>query len=240
MICKLCLLNKKIINSHIIPEFFYKSLYDKVLHRFNVLSTDPRITRKYDQKGLREKLLCEDCEEKLSKNERYVNHIINGGVGVWVGDKGAFVEVTDIDYSKYKLCMLSILWRAGISSLPFFEDVKLGSKHSESLRKMIYNETPLQEDKYGFITFAILNRDNEILEDLIVKPQSIRLYGHRFYRFVFGGMGVFFQTSNHVIDKQIKDTYLKKEGKLLVYKVWGDQIEYLTEFAKDLKKYNKI
>jgi len=74
---------------------------------------------------------------------------------------------------------------------------------------------------------------------LIVKPESIRLYGHRYYRFILGGMGVFFQTSNHLIDKQIRDTYLKKEGKLLL-KVWGDQIEYLTKFAKALKKYNKI
>jgi len=105
---------------------------------------------------------------------------------------------------------------------------------------MIYDEDPMEEDKYGFITFVILTGKGQILEDLIVKPQLIRLYGHRFYRFVFGGMGVFFQTSNHLIDKRIRDTYLKKEGKFLLFKVWGDQIEYLTEFAKKLKKYNKI
>jgi len=163
-----------------------------------------------------------------------------GGVGVWVDDRGPYIEVTSIDYSKYKLCLLSILWRAGISSLPFFEDVKLGSKHSENLRKMIYDEDPSQEDKYGFITFVILSSNNEVLEDLIVKPESIRLYGHRYYRFVFGGMGVFFQTSNHLIDKKIRDTYLKKVGRLLLFKVWGDQMEYLTKFAKALKKYNKI
>jgi len=120
MICKLCLLEKDIVNSHIIPKFFYKSLYDKKLHRFHVLSTDPRITKKYDQKGMRQKLLCEDCEQKISKYERYVNHIINGGIEVWVGDKGACIEAAGIDYTKYKLCLLSILWRAGISTLPFF------------------------------------------------------------------------------------------------------------------------
>ena len=37
MKCKLCLKENKLSRSHIIPEFFYKPLYDEK-HRINVLS----------------------------------------------------------------------------------------------------------------------------------------------------------------------------------------------------------
>ena len=64
MKCRLCLKEKPIQNSHIIPEFLYKPLYDN-LHRFKSLSTLPEIKIEYKQKGIREKLLCRDCEQYI-------------------------------------------------------------------------------------------------------------------------------------------------------------------------------
>lgn len=40
MYCKLCKKEKELRKSHIIPEFFYKLLYDP-FHRFNLISSKP-------------------------------------------------------------------------------------------------------------------------------------------------------------------------------------------------------
>ena len=73
MICKLCCENKDLRRSHIIPEFLYRNLgiYDDK-NRFKVISSNPKKRVKYEQKGFREYLLCDNCEEKIQKWEDYV------------------------------------------------------------------------------------------------------------------------------------------------------------------------
>ena len=64
-ICKLCLCNKEIRNSHIIPEFMYQNIYDPEPKRFIALTVNSinleYSRKKFEQKGIREYLLCGDC-----------------------------------------------------------------------------------------------------------------------------------------------------------------------------------
>ena len=83
MNCKLCLKQKDLQKSHLIPEFFYKPLYDEK-HRFHVLTTTPEDKNIFEQKGIREKLLCYDCEQYFSQLEDYVRKVFYGGVGIWI------------------------------------------------------------------------------------------------------------------------------------------------------------
>jgi hypothetical protein len=55
--CALCREPGDLRRSHILPEFFYKPVYDET-HRFLETSTDPRDRVMIRQKGLREFLLC--------------------------------------------------------------------------------------------------------------------------------------------------------------------------------------
>jgi hypothetical protein len=76
-VCKLCLERRPLLNSHIIPEFQYRPLYDD-LHRFTTISSDPERTTKFAQKGIRERLLCGECEQRLSVWEGYSAGVIFG------------------------------------------------------------------------------------------------------------------------------------------------------------------
>lgn len=122
MMCKLCLKEGKLQNSHIIPEFFYKPLYDEK-HRFHVLSNMKAKRNTRLQKGAREKLLCKDCENKFSFFERYVSHVFNGIKPIESEKKGVFVYFKGYDFNKLNKFALSILWRAGVSKLPFYSEV---------------------------------------------------------------------------------------------------------------------
>ena len=54
-----------------------------------------------------------------------------------------------IDYGRFRLYGLSILWRMGASRLPVFSAVKLGP-HQEHLRGALLREDPLCETQYPF------------------------------------------------------------------------------------------
>lgn len=78
--CKLCCKEKDLRHSHILPEFMYQNLYDTSPKRFYILNVDldnsANSKRKIEQKGIREYLLCGDCEVQLSKYENYAAEII--------------------------------------------------------------------------------------------------------------------------------------------------------------------
>ena len=79
-ICKLCNLEKELRNSHIIPEFMYQNLYDHQPKRFYSLNVnvdeENKSSNRIEQKGIREYLVCNDCEGILSKYENYAAETI--------------------------------------------------------------------------------------------------------------------------------------------------------------------
>src|SRR3546814_10391424 len=96
-------------------------------HRYNVLSLAPERRERIEQKGVREQLLCRDCEQKFSKLERYASLVLQGGAPGMDGQRnGSTVPVTGIDYAQFKLFRLSLLWRAGVATGRNLERVPLG------------------------------------------------------------------------------------------------------------------
>ncbi len=73
--CRLCKKITQLKNSHILPEFFYQTIYDNK-HRTIFDSSEKYSKARYQQKGIREPLLCENCEQQFSKYERIVAPII--------------------------------------------------------------------------------------------------------------------------------------------------------------------
>jgi hypothetical protein len=109
-ICKLCLQQDLLRDSHIISEFLYASMYDD-RHRFHVLAAGD-LHSSYEQKGYRERMLCQSCETKLSKWEIYARALLMGGALLQYRREGTITWVEGIDYPRFKLFQLSILWRA--------------------------------------------------------------------------------------------------------------------------------
>ena len=96
MRCKLCLKERNLCNSHIIPEFMYKPLYD-TLHRYHMISFESDEKNKYLRKGIREPLLCFDCEQHISKLETYSRNVFTGDINVTKYKDREFVEINNID-----------------------------------------------------------------------------------------------------------------------------------------------
>jgi hypothetical protein len=87
MICKLCTLDKTLVDSHIITDSCYAEIYKKFdssrrnlkpKHRAYKVTRDEELQRGWKkvpiQTGFKEYLLCEDCERILNdRYEKYFN-----------------------------------------------------------------------------------------------------------------------------------------------------------------------
>jgi hypothetical protein len=237
MNCKLCLQSKVLRKSHIIPEFFYKPAYDR-LNRINFLSTNAKDKNRYIQKGIRENLLCDECEELLSPWEKYVREVFYGGVEIGISHDNNKIEIYNLDYQKFKLFELSLLWRASVSKNRFFERVSLGP-HEETIRQMIFRQQPDEPYKYGCIIF-LMTLNNNIMDDLILQPDTLRIDGHRCIRFILGGCMWVFNVSSHSHTFGGKQFFLQRDGSIVIPKTAADNTELLKKFAYKLSSTGKL
>ncbi len=153
--CKLCQLEKQLRRSHILPEFMYQNLYDENPRRFHTLNIDlddiSKSSKKIEQKGIREFLLCDQCEGLISKYENYAAETIyaknNGNnaniVNASKTDDGQYTlyDYEGFSYKEFKLFLLSILWRMLVSEN--FTEIKGEEEILERLRIAILSEDPI-------------------------------------------------------------------------------------------------
>jgi hypothetical protein len=236
-------MQKTLRNSHIIPEFFYRATYDEK-HRLSEMNTDPGVPNKcFRQKGIREHLLCGECEVRLAKVEKYAREFLYGRLEVGILPRGRVVEVSNLDYGLFRIFLLSVLWRAGIASDPFFSAVSLGKRHEERLRKMVHTGDPGEPYEYGCgLTFV---KPGELpvttLDGLILKPERLRNHGHTTYRFVFGSIvWIFFVSSHTNTIRAGSYFFIGRNGVLRVGIRRFEELPFLRGLAIELAESGKL
>lgn len=237
MICRLCQGHRPLKDSHIIPEFFYSSMYDEK-HRFPVLSTGQAQKNRLSQKGVREKLLCDDCEQKFSKWERYASLLLNGGAAIVSTQEGRQWHFSEIDYRQFRLFQLSVLWRASVSTVDFFQNVSLG-EHEEKLRNLLISSDTGLPWQYGCVMCVLID-DKAVLTDLMIQPDRLRLDGHAAYRFVFGGFMWIYLVSNHMPPAPLQSAFLSPAGTMIVLGKNIESVKYVKILANELFKQGKM
>lgn len=197
MRCKLCLEEVELQESHIVPKCFYKKIRDR---KGRLLLIDSEGSKpELSQDGIKEELLCKQCEGKLGNWENCLKKDL-----VDFGEKTSnylsfddteknILKIEKIRYERFKLGTLSILWRMSISSNKNFSNYNLGS-HQEKLRKILKNEELVDEKKYPIMIWRY-EVDGVFYPDIMMffspsryektfTVQSFMIWGHMFFVFV--------------------------------------------------------
>lgn len=216
--CRLCLKERDLCESHIIPEFLYKAFYDDQ-HKFWVLDPEheDRLGKRF--KGIWEHLLCQGCERKFRDWEDYASRVLYGPEILKVREYPGLLLYEGIDYRKFKLFLLSILWRMGIAHQTLlkasganrtFQQVRLGP-HEEILCNMLNAEVPGAEYEYGCIIGAIKYKDR-VLEDFLLEPEHWRVEAFNGYRLCIAGFALWFLVSKEASKFPRKEFFLQTNG----------------------------
>ncbi|HBD25248.1 hypothetical protein [Flavobacterium sp.] len=231
--CKLCLKDnvELLTKSHIIPKFLFEDMKDDY-NSFLQIDLDNYVKgRRQHIKNQRDSfhesgILCVNCDGKIIKEyEDYLKltfHSTSKPVsrpyfidGIQSSKGFSILKIDNLDYRLYKLGFLSILWRASISSLPFFKSIDLGP-HSEVIRKMILNGDALQENNYPFIT-SIFNRVNDDFQ-IVLPITKFKLMNYVHYRIIINGLDVIFMigSKNLELASVLYDFVPNNSGKMNV------------------------
>lgn len=185
MTCKLCMRERPLRNSHIIPEFLYRPLYDEKSRAQELDGATGK--KRVLQKGLQEKLLCDECEGVLQRDEHYFSLLWFESRPLPDPVEAVYIERNDLDFDRFFRFHLSILYRASISSLSPFSAVSLGP-FEEPYRQFLNGDVASLAEEPQFFG-AVLRRpeSHELVNWIVLAPVRARPSGVLTYTFVFGG-----------------------------------------------------
>jgi hypothetical protein len=215
--CKLCLKETLLCDSHIVPEFLWRDSgqIPPQTHIKIPCVSHPQFTMRNVQDGIKEPLLCEECEGKFSRFETVIKKKLFGAISPEIQrPKGHFIW-SGFDYASLKLFQMSILWRMGVSSRPFYSNVQLG-KHEEILRKLLNEEVIPEPWRYGCMV-TLLSQSEEDHRTLFSQPQKIKLWGQNCYRVAIAGMHWFLFASSSKPKPMAQNLFAQKNGDWVVF-----------------------
>ncbi len=184
--CRLCLRIAELRLSHVIPEFLHAPLYDEI-HRLNVVRARAGHVDQ-TQKGDRERLLCDGCEQLLNKNyEQYFLKVWPRKVPTLIDVAGHKWTLCDLNYVSFKLFHLSILWRSSVAR-SVFRGFSLPAQDEEQLRQMLLNRQPGPVERFQIVAVLLLSSGTrKVCHTSIMAPCITESAGRLLYTFVFGG-----------------------------------------------------
>lgn len=211
--CQLCLEEKHLRLSHIISKRLYKEISRDEKRR--MVTIDPATGEQTGllQDGPKQHLLCEDCEQFI--NREYEQPFFT----YWLDEDRLIplehqelLKLTDIDYMRFKLFHLSILFRAGASTLPQYEEVQLGP-HFEKIRRMLLDMDPGPANQYPIVCYGLTLDGISTTREFIGAVHRMELEGARCYYATFGGCQWFYYVTSHEV-KNIMRICLQGNGML--------------------------
>ena len=187
--CKLCGELRQLGNSHVIPAAFYKPYQEEkkaAILASNTRGTFPKKSRNgvYDQT-----ILCKDCEKLFQAFDDYAAKIFLNetdrhfrAVKTRSGVEG--FQADDVDQNLIMQFLISVLWRASVSSQEFFSRVNLGPFEA-SAAKVIQDSNDPIPPCFG----ACLSRwedDSLVGHHMLMDPIREKWEGVNAYRLYLG------------------------------------------------------
>ena len=131
--------NTKLIKAHIIPRGFARVMMDGHKHNIKITIDNVGMT----QHGIYDpNILCNECDNKLGEYDDYALDICRRFPKEHVVNSDGLFEMANVDGDLFSIFVLSVLWRASITSRQEFRKVALGAYETEA-QSVIYKGTPL-------------------------------------------------------------------------------------------------
>lgn len=231
--CRLCQKQAQLRNSHIVSEFLYDDLYNDKHQLLGIHGQGPRGCQLI-QKGIREPLLCEVCEQHINeyceKPFRLQWYETSPLPLRWSPND---IHWSAFDYKSFKLFHLSIFFRASVSSLPTYSAVSLGP-HEERIRKMILARDPGPPWLFPIFGYAVVHDKTWTLTRIVSAPESITLEGHRCYGMMFGGAYWLYGVSSHR-NQTLERAGLQADGRMPFHATPWNEIGVMQDAAAALR-----
>lgn len=243
--CKLCNQERELLNkSHVIPNSFFRAVMDENNSLIQTSNLELRsgiekpkkiFTGEFD-KGI----LCSECDNNvLGGLDKYGHKVFYAGFAskksspeirnVHNPQGSVYTIIKNVDYRKFKLFLLSILWRASISSRPFFKEVSLGP-YEEILRKMLFEQNPGKNNEFPILIY--MPHDKELnLKSINGQPRKFEFQNQSAYLFTINGFFFIYVVSVEKLDPSILEFTVNTKNEFRIFHLpEGKSRDYILRF----------
>lgn len=246
--CRLCGEEKELIKSHIVPEGFYKNMYDEKNRLF--LSSQSRKDFITMQKGQREKLLCKECDSNLigNKYDKYGIQVIRDRLHIQPSTDNEKEIWEGLDYDKFKIFLLSVLWRAHIAQ-KFHTGITLDKNIETLIVKAIKSGQAPKENIIPIVGISLVDPKYiaSKCDEIITNGNTYTRTGQNNSKtciIVFGGYAWTFIVPSAEINDPQEEFFLKENGLMVLPKQNIRNFTPLTDVMKSINyaddNFNRI
>lgn len=238
--CRLCLQSKELLMSHIIPAGLLriaKGEHTQLIAMGSGKSSMPRM----DNVNWREKLLCADCEKhiNLSYETSQINKL-KGTKDKFPSDKK--ITLISLDFKRFYLFWLSIIWRASESSLAEFSAVRFPEELSCVLRQAILNGNAKYKghdfDEFLQIGICRWYFDSADSRSFLTTFKLLNDGGFTAYVFMVAGFAVIYQLSSEVAHPLPQGfSLIKKSFVFKMNKIFPGDSPVVDGFIEDAQRF---
>jgi hypothetical protein len=173
-----------LIDAHIIPAAFCREMRSPGETTLYLLSKNTADHTKRSPIGPYDpQILCRECEDQFEKLDDYAARLLirdrdTAFQRQIVGEHEVYVAES-VDYAQLKLFVISVLWRASASGLPFFRRIDLGPRLARA-RQMLEESDPGTPAEFAtFFTRWIKTPGKQLPPKFMASPVSRRYEGAR-------------------------------------------------------------
>lgn len=176
--CHLCQKEAELQESHIFPRSYFKRIKSgggQVLEITTDRDSQPSLSN-FDPK---EHLLCFECEQHISnKYEAYGTQIFRKAQ--YIERERFHVKIKNFNYNKFYLFLLSILWRASISTIERYHHIEFDNKMNARFVACLLQESlrlspSIKLDHFFRISILRIKDFSRQLDDDVIKRLFIDL-----------------------------------------------------------------
>jgi hypothetical protein len=187
--CKFCgRSDRPLVNAHIIPRSFFRIVRADAKYSVAVKAQGNALVPHFTQAGFADKnILCESCEKLFTPWDTYGFEVLSRKRkpedDIYVDGMLWGTRIHGLDFTLFQKFVLSVLWRASVSSHAFFTKVELGP-YTDKIRSYLREQSIDPAPEYAVLLFSLTGQP---FRPLIITPAPVSLDGIRFYRLNFPG-----------------------------------------------------
>lgn len=199
--CKLCGETGQLAESHVIPRALQLDLAQdgETLKIYSIEDYPKRIPI-----GVYDYIVCIECEKKF---HAWDDHAIDVFRRPIPHDAKHGYELAPVIYDRLKLFMISLAWRASVSSQLYYRGVRLG-RYEELAKRAICNEDPGGPEDFSVAIMAV-KYPRGIVN---FAPAISRIDQVNYYKFYLGSFCVYMKFDRRPFVSAAREFVLKDEG----------------------------
>lgn len=215
--CRMCRRVAPLVKAHVIPEAFFRVQRDGKEVPLLVAGRSDTFPKKAPIGVYDREILCAACEARFLQPDTYAAEVFLGRFDkhfrpLELPSKKVAFEGPEVDKAKVLLFLASIIWRASVSTHPFYKQVQLG-EFEETLRVGLL-ENP---QSVALAIDAVLSRwddadDGSLPTTALMSPHQERWGTIEAYRLYLGKVVVYIKVDDRAFEEPFSVLSLRAGG----------------------------